>query len=83
MAIATMAGHLFLEGSHHLSCPLITLNSSNPEIPKPNPSPIKDITYVHGEPIVLWVDEEEVNNMIIHEDLQFTIIGKSSFIWLA
>lgn len=52
------------------------LNLLTPEISKPiNPIPIKDITYVHGEPIVLW-EEKEVDNMIVQENLQFAVIGK-------
>ncbi|KAH0658439.1 hypothetical protein KY289_027187 [Solanum tuberosum] len=40
-----------------------------------------DITYVHGEPTVLW-DEEEVDNMLIQEDLEFAVIEKFSYEWL-
>lgn len=37
--------------------------------------PLKSITYLHGEPKIIW-EEDEVKQMIIKENLAFTIIGK-------
>uniref|UniRef100_M1DRG6 DUF4283 domain-containing protein n=1 Tax=Solanum tuberosum TaxID=4113 RepID=M1DRG6_SOLTU len=57
------------------------LNSLTPKTAKPKHSiPIKDITYVHSESTVLW-DEEEVDNMVIQEDLEFAVIEKFSYGW--
>ncbi|KAH0695913.1 hypothetical protein KY289_013395 [Solanum tuberosum] len=39
------------------------------------------ITYLHGEPRVIW-EEEEVTQMIQNENLQYAIIGKFSYGWL-
>ena len=64
-----MAGHPFLVESP-LQYPIQPLQHSylkslTSEVAKPsNPIPIKDLIYVHGEPTVLW-EEEEVDNMII------------------
>jgi len=44
------------------------------------PIPIKYITYIHGEPTILW-EEEEVETIIIKEVLPFAIIGNFSFGW--
>ncbi|WMV51940.1 hypothetical protein MTR67_045325 [Solanum verrucosum] len=38
----------------------------------------KPISYLHGEPIVIW-DQKEVDNMIVRENLQFDIVGKFSY----
>ncbi|MCD7448038.1 hypothetical protein HAX54_037352 [Datura stramonium] len=57
-------------GHCHQSTLLIPLylKSLTSEITKPtNPIPIKEIMYVHGEPMILW---EEVDNMIIQENLR-------------
>lgn len=64
-----------------------------PKDPKPNyadirkqlklvskPVIVKHIVYLHGEPHVVWEDEE-VEQMIINENLQFTVIGKFSYGW--
>ncbi|KAH0714915.1 hypothetical protein KY284_007820 [Solanum tuberosum] len=42
--------------------------------------PVKEIIVTHGEPSVLW-EEEEVNNMILQENLQYAIVGKFSYGW--
>lgn len=42
--------------------------------------PQKEIPYLHGEPRIIW--EEEVNQIIIKEDLQYALIGKI-LLWLA
>lgn len=56
------------------------LKSLTSEDAKPsNPIPIKDLIYVHGEPTVLW--EEDMDNMIIQEDLQYAVIGKFAYCW--
>ncbi|KAF3628036.1 hypothetical protein FXO38_03314 [Capsicum annuum] len=36
------------------------------------------IAYLHGEPRIVW-EEEEINQMIIKEDLQYAVIGKFSY----
>ncbi|KAH0739408.1 hypothetical protein KY290_038113 [Solanum tuberosum] len=40
--------------------------------------PLKQISCLHGEPRIVW-EEDEVNQMIINEDLQCTVIGKFSY----
>ncbi|WMV29405.1 hypothetical protein MTR67_022790 [Solanum verrucosum] len=44
------------------------------------PVQLKPVTYLHGEPIVLW-EQEEVNQMIINENLEYAVIGKFSYGW--
>ncbi|KAF3672249.1 hypothetical protein FXO37_07631 [Capsicum annuum] len=42
--------------------------------------PIKPIIFHHGEPTVQWsLDDEQ--RMIIHENLQYAIVGKFSYRW--
>ncbi|WMV07616.1 hypothetical protein MTR67_001001, partial [Solanum verrucosum] len=41
---------------------------------------IKSLTYFHGEPKIVW-EEEEVQQTIINEDLQYAMIGKFSYRW--
>lgn len=41
---------------------------------------MKPIAYLHGEPHIIW-EEEEVEQMIINEDLQYAVIGKFSYGW--
>ncbi|WMV39052.1 hypothetical protein MTR67_032437 [Solanum verrucosum] len=48
--------------------------------PKHHNLRIKPLTYLHGEPKLVW-DEEEVQQMIINEDLQYAVIGKFSYGW--
>ncbi|KAK4737232.1 hypothetical protein R3W88_000929 [Solanum pinnatisectum] len=43
--------------------------------------PLKQIAYLHGEPRIIW-EEEEVDQMIINEELQYAVIGKFSYGWL-
>ncbi|KAG5630892.1 hypothetical protein H5410_002609 [Solanum commersonii] len=43
--------------------------------------PCKKITYLNGEPRVIW-EEEEVAQMIVNEDLEYAIVGKFSYGWL-
>lgn len=33
------------------------------------------VTYLHGKPRVVW-EEEEVEQMIVYENLQYAVIGK-------
>ncbi|KAG5613744.1 hypothetical protein H5410_013568 [Solanum commersonii] len=42
--------------------------------------PIMEIAYLHGEPRIIW-EEEEVDQMIINEELQYAVIGKFSYGW--
>ncbi|KAH0636657.1 hypothetical protein KY289_036572 [Solanum tuberosum] len=42
--------------------------------------PLKPITYLHGEPQVIW-EHEEVNQMIVNENLAYTVIEKFSYGW--
>lgn len=48
--------------------------------PHPNikPIPMKVITYLHGEPRVVW-EEDEVDQMIVNENLQYAMIGMFSY----
>ncbi|WMV15119.1 hypothetical protein MTR67_008504 [Solanum verrucosum] len=41
---------------------------------------LKQIAYLHGEPRIIW-EEEEVDQMIINEELQYAMIGKFSYGW--
>ncbi|KAH0711972.1 hypothetical protein KY289_007931 [Solanum tuberosum] len=41
---------------------------------------LKPITYLHGEPQVIW-EQEEVNQMIVNENLEYAVIGKFSYGW--
>lgn len=43
---------------------------------------LKPISYLHGEPIVLW-DQSEVDQMIGNESLQYAIIYWQVLLWLA
>ncbi|KAG5576916.1 hypothetical protein H5410_057050 [Solanum commersonii] len=42
--------------------------------------PLKPISYLHGEPQVIW-EQEEVNQMIINENLEYAVIEKFSYGW--
>ncbi|XP_059302334.1 uncharacterized protein LOC132054308 [Lycium ferocissimum] len=42
--------------------------------------PMEKVTYLHGEPMVVW-DEEEIEKMIIKGKLQYDVIGKISYGW--
>lgn len=42
--------------------------------------PLKPVSYLHGEPRVIW-EEEEVEQMIHNENLQYAVIGKFSYGW--
>ncbi|WMV31015.1 hypothetical protein MTR67_024400 [Solanum verrucosum] len=44
------------------------------------PIPLKPISYLHGEPTVLW-EQEEINQMIINENLEYAVVGKFSYGW--
>ncbi|KAF3678420.1 hypothetical protein FXO37_04393 [Capsicum annuum] len=52
---------------------------------KPTPSitksiPPKPISYLHGEPRILW-EQEEFDQMIVNEKLQYAVIEKFSYGW--
>uniref|UniRef100_M1DWF8 DUF4283 domain-containing protein n=1 Tax=Solanum tuberosum TaxID=4113 RepID=M1DWF8_SOLTU len=47
---------------------------------KSKPLPLKPITCLHGEPKIVW-EEEEVEQMIINEKLQYAVVGKFSYGW--
>uniref|UniRef100_M1D9E2 Uncharacterized protein n=1 Tax=Solanum tuberosum TaxID=4113 RepID=M1D9E2_SOLTU len=55
-------------------------NTLKPRSPQHKPIPMKQIAYLHGEPRIVW-EEEEVEQMIINEDLQYAIVGKFSYGW--
>ncbi|XP_049399858.1 uncharacterized protein LOC125863933 [Solanum stenotomum] len=42
--------------------------------------PLKPISFLHGEPQVIW-EQDEVNKMIINENLEYAVIGKFSYAW--
>ncbi|KAG5632274.1 hypothetical protein H5410_003991 [Solanum commersonii] len=48
--------------------------------PYKKPLPLKPISYLHGEPQVIW-DVEEVNQIIVNENLEYAMIGKFSYGW--
>lgn len=41
---------------------------------------LKPIVHLHGEPRIVW-DEEEVEHMIVKENLEYAVIGKFSYGW--
>lgn len=51
-----------------------------PLIPNIRPVPLKPISYLHGEPIVVW-DQLVIDQMIINEILRYVVIGKFSYGW--
>ncbi|KAG5614280.1 hypothetical protein H5410_014104 [Solanum commersonii] len=52
-------------------------NTIKPKSPPHKPVPMKQIAYLHGEPKRVW-EEEEVEQMIINESLQYVVVGKFS-----
>ncbi|KAG5591323.1 hypothetical protein H5410_041837 [Solanum commersonii] len=44
------------------------------------PVSLKPLTYLHGEPRVIW-DQSEVEQMIVNENLQYVVVGKFSHGW--
>uniref|UniRef100_M1DHN1 DUF4283 domain-containing protein n=1 Tax=Solanum tuberosum TaxID=4113 RepID=M1DHN1_SOLTU len=56
-------------------------NAIKPRNSQHKPIPMKQVAYLHGEPKIVW-EEEEVEHMIINEDLQLAVIGKFSYGWL-
>ncbi|KAH0639803.1 hypothetical protein KY285_036389 [Solanum tuberosum] len=42
--------------------------------------PLKPITYLHGDPQVIW-EHEEVNQMIVNENLEYEVTEKFSYGW--
>lgn len=57
------------------------VDTLKPAKPQYKSIPLKQIAYLHGEPRIVW-KEEEVEQMIINEDWQFVVIGKFSYGWL-
>ncbi|PHU04829.1 hypothetical protein BC332_25651 [Capsicum chinense] len=57
------------------------VDTLKPAKPQYKSIPLKQIVYLHGEPRIVW-KEEEVEQMIINEDWQFIVIGKFSYGWL-
>ncbi|KAH0686127.1 hypothetical protein KY289_016883 [Solanum tuberosum] len=55
-------------------------NTIKPNKPTHKPIPMKQVTYLHGEPRVIW-EEDKVDQMIVNEDLQYAVIGKFSYGW--
>ncbi|WMV54243.1 hypothetical protein MTR67_047628 [Solanum verrucosum] len=49
-----------------------------PKMSQYQPIPLKPIIYLHGEPQVIW-EQEEVNQMIVNENLEYAVIGKFSY----
>ncbi|KAH0743368.1 hypothetical protein KY290_031361 [Solanum tuberosum] len=45
-----------------------------------NVTALKPIVYLHGEPRIVW-KEEEVDRMIVKENLEYAVIGKFSYGW--
>ncbi|KAG5609471.1 hypothetical protein H5410_020752 [Solanum commersonii] len=41
---------------------------------------LKPIAYLHGEPKIVW-EEEEVEQMIVKKNLQYDVVGKFSYGW--
>ncbi|KAG5598702.1 hypothetical protein H5410_030072 [Solanum commersonii] len=58
--------------------PMNYVAALQPHIPKHVSLPLKPITYLHGEPQVVW-EEEEVTQMITNEELEFAVLGKFSY----
>ncbi|KAH0710064.1 hypothetical protein KY284_011491 [Solanum tuberosum] len=44
------------------------------------PIPLKPISYLHGEPRIIW-EQAEVEQMIVNENLQYAVVGKFSYGW--
>ncbi|KAG5591557.1 hypothetical protein H5410_042071 [Solanum commersonii] len=42
--------------------------------------PMKPVSYLHGEPQIIW-DRSEIDQMIINENLEYAVIGKFSYGW--
>ncbi|KAH0749082.1 hypothetical protein KY290_028314 [Solanum tuberosum] len=51
-----------------------------PKIAHTKPIPLKPITYLPGEPQVIW-EQEEVEQMIVNENLEYAMIEKFSYEW--
>lgn len=41
---------------------------------------MKPISYLHGEPQIIW-EQDEVEQLVINESLEHTVIGKFSYGW--
>lgn len=79
----TAVGQPLLEGGQPTKANFHTLSyadSLKPQSGHIKKIPLKSVTYLHGEPIVLW-EQEEVDKMIINENLECAVIGKFSYGW--
>lgn len=56
----------------------ITYADTIKPMPQTQEISLKQIAYLHGEPKVVW-EEEEINQMIINEDLQYAVIENFSY----
>uniref|UniRef100_M1DSS2 Uncharacterized protein n=1 Tax=Solanum tuberosum TaxID=4113 RepID=M1DSS2_SOLTU len=79
----TAVGQPLLEGGQPTKANFHTLSytdSLKPQSGHIKKVPLKSVTYLHGETIVLW-EQEEVDKMIINENLECAVIGKFSYGW--
>lgn len=51
-----------------------------PNLPTIQAVPIKPVSYLHGEPMIVW-EQSEVDQMILREKFQYVVIGKFSYGW--
>ncbi|KAH0748041.1 hypothetical protein KY290_027273 [Solanum tuberosum] len=63
--------------------PINFANTVKPNTPNnlADPIPMKPITFIHGEPRIIWTTDE-VERMNILENLQYAVVGKFSYGWL-
>ncbi|KAK4360118.1 hypothetical protein RND71_022347 [Anisodus tanguticus] len=54
--------------------------SSGGDNTTPSQVPFKPITYLHGEPTIIF-NKEEIELMINQQDLRFAVVGKFSYGW--
>ncbi|KAG5601096.1 hypothetical protein H5410_032466 [Solanum commersonii] len=76
--MATILGQLPPETGQSQSNPAMTRNYVAILRPSPQsskPVTMRPISYLHGEPTIIW-EEEQVTQMIYKENLQYAVIGK-------
>ncbi|WMV20831.1 hypothetical protein MTR67_014216 [Solanum verrucosum] len=69
------------ETGQTLADPALTRNYAailRPSLVDTKPVTMRPISYLHGEPRIVW-EEEEVTQMIYKENLQYAVIGKFSY----
>ncbi|KAH0717259.1 hypothetical protein KY285_013290 [Solanum tuberosum] len=79
--MATTSGQPPPETGQTLADPALTRNYAanlRPSLVDTKPVTMRPISYLHGEPRIVW-DEEEVTQMIYKENLQYAVIGKFSY----